>query len=173
MYPRPNKLTCPNSIQSHIYYWHKLLNYPDKKSMSKTPPHSNMDHPELLVVKSKSTTVVNTVSKTETLKSSSSLRHPAMIPPSIQEEENVSDLYELMPERLELESEIKVLSCNRKSNSIKHQAASSLKVKCSRWQHRSLSLPAVHGNFILLHREKREPRHITVSNSRLVVGRNP
>ena len=144
--------------------------------MSKTPPHSNMDHPELLVIKSKSTTVVNTVSKTETLKSSSSLRHPAMIPPSIQEEENVSDLYELMPERLELESEIKALSCSnsRKSNSIKNQASSaSLKVKCSRWQHRSLSLPAVHGNFILLHREKREPRHITVSNSRLVVERNP
>ena len=141
--------------------------------MSKTPPHSNMDHPELLVIKSKSTTVVNTVSntsKTESMKSSSSLRHPAMIPPSIQEEENVSDLYELMPERLELESEIKVLSCNRKSNSIKNQAASSsLKVKCSRWQHRSLSLPAVHGNFILLHRERREPRHITVSNSRFVV----
>ena len=147
--------------------------------MSKTPPHSNMDHPELLVIKSKSTTVVNTVnntSKTESMKSSSSLRHPAMIPPSIQEElENVSDLYELMPERLELESEIKALSCsNRKSNSIKNQASSaSLKVKCSRWQHRSLSLPAVHGNFILLHRERREPRHITVSNSRLVVGRNP
>ena len=143
--------------------------------MSKTPPHSNMDHPELLVIKSKSTTVVNTVSntsKTESMKSSSSLRHPAMIPPSIQEElENVSDLYELMPERLELESEIKALSCsNRKSNSIKNQASSaSLKVKCSRWQHRSLSLPAVHGNFILLHRERREPRHITVSNSRFVV----
>ena len=144
--------------------------------MSKTPPHSNMDHPELLVIKSKSTTVVNTVSntsKTESMKSSSSLRHPAMIPPSIQEElENVSDLYELMPERLELESEIKALSCsNRKSNSIKNQASSaSLKVKCSRWQHRSLSLPAVHGNFILLHRERREPRHITVSNSRFVVA---
>ena len=144
--------------------------------MSKTPPHSNMDHPELLVIKSKSTTVVNTVSntsKTESMKSSSSLRHPAMIPPSIQEElENVSDLYELMPERLELESEIKALSCSnsRKSNSIKNQASSaSLKVKCSRWQHRSLSLPAVHGNFILLHRERREPRHITVSNSRFVV----
>ena len=139
--------------------------------MSKTPPHSNMDHPELLVIKNKSTTVVNTVSKTESMKSSSSLRHPAMIPPSIQEEENVSDLYELMPERLELESEIKALSCsNRKSNSIKNQASSaSLKVKCSRWQHRSLSLPAVHGNFILLHRERREPRHITVSNSRFVV----
>ena len=144
--------------------------------MSKTPPHSNMDHPELLVIKSKSTTVVNTVSntsKTESMKSSSSLRHPAMIPPSIQEEENVSDLYELMPERLELESEIKALSCsNRKSNSIKNQASSaSLKVKCSRWQHRSLSLPAVHGNFILLHRERREPRHITVSNSRFVVAK--
>ena len=145
--------------------------------MSKTPPHSNMDHPELLVIKSKSTTVVNTVnntSKTESMKSSSSLRHPAMIPPSIQEEENVSDLYELMPERLELESEIKALSCSnsRKSNSIKNQASSaSLKVKCSRWQHRSLSLPAVHGNFILLHRERREPRHITVSNSRFVVAK--
>ena len=144
--------------------------------MSKTPPHSNMDHPELLVIKSKSTTVVNTVSntsKTESMKSSSSLRHPAMIPPSIQEElENVSDLYELMPERLELESEIKALSCsNRKSNSIKNQASSaSLKVKCSRWQHRSLSLPAVHGNFILLHRERREQRHITVSNSRSVIS---
>ena len=136
--------------------------------MSKTPPHSNMDHPELLVMKS---------TKSDSLKSSSSIRHPAMIPPSILEEDNVSELYELMPERLELESEMKLVgfkdtSSSRKSPQIKNQVASSavLKVRCSRWQHRSQSLPAVHGNFILLHRERREQRHITVSNSRSVIA---
>ena len=133
--------------------------------MSKTPPHSNMDHPELLVMKS---------TKSDTIKSSSSIRHPAMIPPSILEEDNVSELYELMPERLELESEMKLVGLRdtRKSPQIKNQVASSavLKVRCSRWQHRSQSLPAVHGNFILLHRERREQRHITVSNSRSVIA---
>ena len=68
--------------------------------MSKTPP--SLDHPELLVIKSTST--VQTTSSANSSASVSkaeiamkSLKHPAMIPPSIQEE-NVSDLYEIMPE---------------------------------------------------------------------------
>ena len=78
--------------------------------MSNTPP---MDHPELLVIKSSNSVVAtssaSTSAKTE-INMKSNLRHPAMIPPSIQEE-NVSELYEIMPEPLQLESNTGALSC--------------------------------------------------------------
>ena len=81
--------------------------------MSNTPP---MDHPELLVIKSTSSaasssssiSASSTSAKTE-INMKSNLRHPAMIPPSIQEE-NVSELYEIMPEPLQLESNTGVLN---------------------------------------------------------------
>ena len=82
--------------------------------MSNTPT-TPMDHPELLVIKStssgaasSSSSAISTSVKTE-INMKSNLRHPAMIPPSIQEE-NVSELYEIMPEPLQLESNTGVFS---------------------------------------------------------------
>jgi hypothetical protein len=89
--------------------------------------------------------------------SSSSLRHPA-IPPI--KEEVLSDLYEVVPDPLEPEEEAVCMqqAANRQTSSrlrprTPHQQQPPSKFG-SRWQHRSYSLPAVHGNFILLHRER-------------------
>ena len=84
--------------------------------------------------------IIASQNKMRKISSTNIIRHPA-IPSPIQEE--LSEFYQVMPDPLEVENEILDEISELRQ----------LQKSRSRWQNRSNSLPAVHGNFILLHRK--------------------
>ena len=163
--------------------------------ISTSAPGPGVSHPELLLASGSVSPIVTSstgVTKkkvvtitTTTTTNSVDMRHPAI--PPIKEEMDMTDLYEVAPEPLAPEdvddlamaSEAEDLvparirsrttvmrhHSSRKSGGVGNNFQNNSSAN-ARWQHRSHSLPAVHGNFILL-REKTSARISTTTMTRL------
>lgn len=129
---------------------HRYEKMSSDKNSKFTP--SNLNHPEMMFSTAVVTKLTQSSSTFEQV-TTSALRHPA-IPESISEEaDGLTELYEVMPDLLRPEAVVEDQQFKSYTSRVRKEQVTIN----ARWQHRSNSLPATHGNFILLNREKRPP----------------